>query len=178
MPGEVRGKTWPSPPVAARAATTTRSGIRLADALTAMEAVTAGRNAYVTLDGNEAAARVAYKLSDVIAIYPITPSSTMGERADQWAAQGAPNLWSTVPAVAELQSEGGAAGALHGALQLDSKAPSLALKSYAYNETRYTMLAHSDPEAAKQCSTGRRTMSPRAGATTNISRRCPPRPEA
>jgi hypothetical protein len=70
----------------------------------------------VTLDGNEAAARVAYKLSDAIAIYPITPSSTMGEWADQWAAPGAPNLWSTVPTVAELQSEGGAAGALQGAL--------------------------------------------------------------
>src|SRR6266568_9670986 len=73
--------------------------------------------AHVTLDGNEAAARVAYKLSDVIAIYPITPSSAMGEWADQWAAQGTPNLWGTVPTVAELQSEGGAAGALHGALQ-------------------------------------------------------------
>ncbi|HEY7519841.1 MAG TPA: pyruvate:ferredoxin (flavodoxin) oxidoreductase [Methylomirabilota bacterium] len=72
---------------------------------------------HVTLDGNEAAARVAYKLSDVIAIYPITPSSTMGEWADQWASLQMPNLWSTVPTVAELQSEGGAAGALHGALQ-------------------------------------------------------------
>jgi pyruvate-ferredoxin/flavodoxin oxidoreductase len=82
-----------------------------------MEAATAGKRAHITLDGNEAAARVAYKLSDVIAIYPITPSSTMGEWADQWAAEGAPNLWSTVPTVAELQSEGGAAGALHGALQ-------------------------------------------------------------
>ncbi|HEU5195177.1 MAG TPA: pyruvate:ferredoxin (flavodoxin) oxidoreductase, partial [Methylomirabilota bacterium] len=71
----------------------------------------------VTIDGNEAAARVAYKLSDVISIYPITPSSTMGEWADQWAAQGVPNLWSTVPTVTEMQSEGGAAGALHGALQ-------------------------------------------------------------
>jgi pyruvate-ferredoxin/flavodoxin oxidoreductase len=82
-----------------------------------MKAVTAAPRAHVTLDGNEAVARVAYKLSDVIAIYPITPSSTMGEWADQWATQGAPNLWSTVPTVAELQSEGGAAGALHGALQ-------------------------------------------------------------
>ena len=71
----------------------------------------------VTLDANEAVARVAYALSDVIAIYPITPSSTMGEWADQWASRGVPNLWGTVPAVAELQSEGGAAGALHGALQ-------------------------------------------------------------
>jgi pyruvate-ferredoxin/flavodoxin oxidoreductase len=69
------------------------------------------------VDGNEAVARIAYKLSDVIAIYPITPSSAMGEWADQWAAQSMPNLWSTVPTVAELQSEAGAAGTLHGALQ-------------------------------------------------------------
>ena len=66
---------------------------------------------FTMVDGNEAVARVAYALNEVIAIYPITPSSTMGEWADQWAAQGATNLWSTVPAVAELQSEGGAAGA-------------------------------------------------------------------
>jgi pyruvate-ferredoxin/flavodoxin oxidoreductase len=72
---------------------------------------------HVTVDGNEAAARVAYDLSEVIAIYPITPASAMGEWADQWAAEHRPNLWGTVPAVAELQSEGGAAGALHGALQ-------------------------------------------------------------
>jgi pyruvate-ferredoxin/flavodoxin oxidoreductase len=71
----------------------------------------------LTLDANEAVADVAYRLSDVIAIYPITPSSGMGEWADQWAAAGRPNLWSTVPAVVEMQSEGGAAGALHGALQ-------------------------------------------------------------
>jgi pyruvate-ferredoxin/flavodoxin oxidoreductase len=71
----------------------------------------------VTLDGNEAAAHIAYQLNEVIAIYPITPSSAMGEWADQWAAQHRPNLWGTVPAVAEMQSEGGAAGALHGALQ-------------------------------------------------------------
>jgi len=71
----------------------------------------------VTLDGNEAAAHVAYQLSEVIAIYPITPSSAMGEWADQWAAEHRPNLWGTVPTVVEMQSEGGAAGALHGALQ-------------------------------------------------------------
>ncbi len=71
----------------------------------------------VTVDGNEAAAHVAYQLSEVIAIYPITPSSAMGEWADQWAAQRRPNLWGTVPTVVEMQSEGGAAGALHGALQ-------------------------------------------------------------
>ena len=71
----------------------------------------------VTIDGNEAAARVAYQLSEIIAIYPITPSSTMGEWADQWASEKLPNLWGTVPTVVEMQSEGGAAGALHGALQ-------------------------------------------------------------
>jgi len=71
----------------------------------------------VILDGNEAAARVAYLASEVIAIYPITPASPMGELADQWAATGRPNLWGAVPRVVELQSEGGAAGAVHGALQ-------------------------------------------------------------
>jgi pyruvate-ferredoxin/flavodoxin oxidoreductase len=69
------------------------------------------------LDGNEAAARVAYALSEVIAIYPITPASAMGELSDDWAAAGRPNLWGSVPEVVEMQSEGGAAGALHGALQ-------------------------------------------------------------
>lgn len=71
----------------------------------------------ITLDGNEAAARVAYKISDVIAIYPITPSSAMGEWADQYASEGQTNLWGVVPQVVEMQSEGGAAGAVHGALQ-------------------------------------------------------------
>ncbi|MBV8353566.1 MAG: pyruvate:ferredoxin (flavodoxin) oxidoreductase [Verrucomicrobia bacterium] len=69
------------------------------------------------IDGNEAAARVAYQLNEVIAIYPITPASPMGEWADAWAAAGLKNLWGTVPAVIEMQSEGGAAGAIHGALQ-------------------------------------------------------------
>jgi len=71
----------------------------------------------VTIDGNEAAAYVAHKLNEVIAIYPITPSSNMGEWADEWSAQGRKNLWGTVPSVTEMQSEGGAAGAIHGALQ-------------------------------------------------------------
>jgi pyruvate-ferredoxin/flavodoxin oxidoreductase len=71
----------------------------------------------VWIDGNEAAAKVAYALSEVIAIYPITPSSAMGEHADAWAAQNRANLWGSVPEVIEMQSEGGAAGALHGALQ-------------------------------------------------------------
>src|SRR5574337_1586917 len=66
-----------------------------------------------TLDGNEAAARMAYLGSEVIAIYPITPSSSMGEWADEWAAQDRPNLWGGVPKIIEMQSEGGAAGALH-----------------------------------------------------------------
>ncbi|HEY5249169.1 MAG TPA: pyruvate:ferredoxin (flavodoxin) oxidoreductase, partial [Dermatophilaceae bacterium] len=69
------------------------------------------------VDGNEAAASVAYALSEVVALYPITPSSAMGEHADSWAASGRPNLWGTVPRVVQMQSEGGAAGALHGALQ-------------------------------------------------------------
>ncbi|HEU5368981.1 MAG TPA: pyruvate:ferredoxin (flavodoxin) oxidoreductase, partial [Ktedonobacterales bacterium] len=71
----------------------------------------------VTIDGNEAVAAVAHALSEVIAIYPITPSTAMGELADSWSAQGKRNLWGTVPQVVEMQSEGGAAGALHGALQ-------------------------------------------------------------
>jgi len=71
----------------------------------------------VTLEGNEAVAAVAYALSEVIAIYPITPSTLMGEFADSWSAAGRKNLWGTVPQVIEMQSEGGAAGALHGALQ-------------------------------------------------------------
>ncbi|MBI4926656.1 MAG: pyruvate:ferredoxin (flavodoxin) oxidoreductase, partial [Anaerolineae bacterium] len=71
----------------------------------------------VTIDGNEAVAYVAYRLSEVIAIYPITPSSTMGEWSDEWSAKKVRNLWNTVPLVAEMQSEGGAAGAVHGALQ-------------------------------------------------------------
>jgi len=78
--------------------------------------VAAGRR-MVTVDGNEAAAHVAYRLNEVIAIYPITPASPMGEWADQWAAEGKPNLWGMVPQVVELQSEGGAAGTVHGALQ-------------------------------------------------------------
>src|SRR5687767_9667834 len=71
----------------------------------------------VTVDGNEAAASVAYRTSEVIAIYPITPSSTMGELADEWAAARKPNVWGAVPEVVEMQSEGGAAGAVHGAIQ-------------------------------------------------------------
>ena len=70
-----------------------------------------------TMDANEAVAHVAYRLNEVIAIYPITPSSSMGEWADQWASESLPNVWGTVPHVIELQSEGGAAGAVHGALQ-------------------------------------------------------------
>ncbi|MFL6196018.1 MAG: pyruvate:ferredoxin (flavodoxin) oxidoreductase, partial [Thermoanaerobaculia bacterium] len=71
----------------------------------------------ITVDGNEAAASVAYRGNEVIAIYPITPSSNMGELADAWAFERRPNLWNTVPQVIEMQSEGGAAGAVHGALQ-------------------------------------------------------------
>jgi pyruvate-ferredoxin/flavodoxin oxidoreductase len=72
---------------------------------------------FKTMDANEAVAHVAYRLNEVIAIYPITPSSPMGEWADQWASENVPNIWGTIPHVAEMQSEGGAAGAVHGALQ-------------------------------------------------------------
>jgi pyruvate-ferredoxin/flavodoxin oxidoreductase len=71
----------------------------------------------VIVDGNEAAADVAYRLNEVIAIYPITPASAMGEWSDQWQNEGRKNLWGAVPTVIEMQSEGGAAGTLHGALQ-------------------------------------------------------------
>jgi pyruvate-ferredoxin/flavodoxin oxidoreductase len=75
------------------------------------------REGWKTLDANEAVARIAYALDEVIAVYPITPASPMGEWADEWSAAGVKNLWGTVPAVVEMQSEGGAAGAIHGALQ-------------------------------------------------------------
>src|ERR1700687_3440170 len=74
----------------------------------------------VIVDGNEAVASVAYRLNEVIAIYPITPSSPMGEWSDQWKEEGRTNIWGTVPRVIEMQSEGGAAGAVHRALQAGS----------------------------------------------------------
>ncbi len=86
-----------------------------------MSSTTANRPR-VLIDGNEAAAYVAHKVSEVIAIYPITPSSNMGEWADQWSSENRRNIWGTVPTVIEMQSEGGAAGALHGALQAGSLA--------------------------------------------------------
>jgi pyruvate-ferredoxin/flavodoxin oxidoreductase len=78
----------------------------------------------LTIDGNEAVARIAYLCNEVIAIYPITPASSMGEWADEWASQGRPNLWGAVPKIIEMQSEGGAAGALHGALTTGALATS------------------------------------------------------
>ena len=75
-----------------------------------------------TIEGNEAAASVAYRLSEVAAIYPITPSSGMGELADEWAGQGRTNIWGQIPNVTEMQSEGGAAGAVHGAAMTGSLA--------------------------------------------------------
>jgi pyruvate-ferredoxin/flavodoxin oxidoreductase len=76
----------------------------------------------LTIDGNEAVASVAYRTNEVIAVYPITPASPMGEWADEWSAHGRPNIWETVPVITEMQSEGGAAGAVHGALQAGSLA--------------------------------------------------------
>lgn len=75
---------------------------------------------FATVDGNEAVARIAYRLNEVIAIYPITPSSPMAEWADAWASAKQPNLWGTIPSVVQLQSEGGVAGAVHGSLQAGS----------------------------------------------------------
>src|SRR5689334_2394240 len=74
----------------------------------------------ITVDANEAAAYIAHHTSEVIAIYPITPSSAMGEWADQWSSEGKKNIWGTTPLVVEMQSEAGAAGAVHGALQTGS----------------------------------------------------------
>ena len=67
-----------------------------------------------TIDGNEAATHIAHLTSEVVAIYPITPASPMGELADEWSSKGRPNLWGTVPHIVEMQSEAGAAGAVHG----------------------------------------------------------------
>jgi pyruvate-ferredoxin/flavodoxin oxidoreductase len=75
---------------------------------------------FATVDGNEAVARIAYRLNEVIAIYPITPSSPMAEWADAWSASKQPNLWGAIPSVVQLQSEGGVAGAVHGSLQAGS----------------------------------------------------------
>ena len=72
---------------------------------------------YEIMDGNEAAAYVAYRTNEICAIYPITPSSSMGEWSDEWSANGLKNIYGTVPTVIEMQSEAGAAGALHGSLQ-------------------------------------------------------------
>ena len=77
---------------------------------------------HITVDGNEAAASVAYRASESIAIYPITPSSPMAELCDEWSSRKVPNLWGLIPEVAEMQSEAGAAGAVHGALQAGSLA--------------------------------------------------------
>ncbi|MBC1314098.1 pyruvate:ferredoxin (flavodoxin) oxidoreductase, partial [Trichormus variabilis PNB] len=75
---------------------------------------------FATIDGNEAVAQVVYQINEVIAIYPITPSSPMAEWSDAWASEGKPNIWGTVPTVVQMQSEGGVAGAVHGALQTGS----------------------------------------------------------
>ena len=82
----------------------------------------------ITIDGNEAAASAAHRTNEVIAIYPITPSSNMGEYADEWSAYKKKNIWGKIPEVIEMQSEGGASGAVHGALQ----AGALSTTSAAY----------------------------------------------
>ena len=71
----------------------------------------------LTIDGNQAAAEIAHMTNEVIAIYPITPASPMGEWADEWSSRNRPNLWGSIPTITEMQSEGGAAGTIHGSLQ-------------------------------------------------------------
>src|SRR5450756_2169622 len=93
------------------------------------------------VDGNEAAAAVAYALSELVTLYPITPSSPMGEHADAWASAGRTNLWGVVPRVVQMQSEGGAAGALHGALQTGALATTFTLSLIHISEpTRLGMI--------------------------------------
>ncbi len=75
------------------------------------------QDTYATIDGNEAAALITYQVSEIAAIYPITPSSTMAELAEQWASEKKTNIWGNIPLIAEMQSEGGAAGTVHGCLQ-------------------------------------------------------------
>ena len=83
---------------------------------------------FETIDANEPVARIAYALNEVIAVYPITPASPIGEWADTWAAAGRKNLWDTVPSIVEMQSEAGAAGAIHGVLQAGTLATRLRLR--------------------------------------------------
>ena len=147
---------------------------------------TGGACASVTIDGNEAAAHVAYKLSEVIAIYPITPSSTMGEWADQWSAQGEPNIWGTVPTVVEMQSEGGAAGALHGALQAGALATTftasqglLLMIPNMYKiagELTPTVIPRRRPRAGHAGAVDLRRPQRRDGGARHRLRACSPRP--
>ena len=78
------------------------------------------KNKLISIDGCNAVAQIAYKTNEIIAIYPISPSSPMGEQADEWASAGKENIWNEVPLVVEMQSEGGAIGTVHGALQTGS----------------------------------------------------------
>lgn len=115
----------------------------------------------VTIDGNTGVATVAHALNEVIAIYPITPSSSMGELVDALSAKGETNMWGTVPGVTEMQSEAGTAGAWtlfrydprlkaegRNPLQFDSKEPTLPLEDYMYAENRFRMLKQTNPERA------------------------------
>jgi pyruvate-ferredoxin/flavodoxin oxidoreductase len=94
------------------------------------------------MDGNEAVAYTAYRLNEVIAIYPITPSSPMGEHADAWSAKGIPNIWGTVPLVIEMQAEGGAAGAVHGALTDHTDVTAARATGFAMLASRSIQEAH------------------------------------
>ena len=119
-------------------------------------------NKVATIDGNEAAAYVAHKTNDVIAIYPITPASPMGELSDAWSAAGRKNLWGEVPAVIEMQSEGGAAGAVHG---------SLAGRGSHHHLHGVAGLAPDDPQHVQDC----RRIARRPSSTSQLAR-LPPTP--
>jgi pyruvate-ferredoxin/flavodoxin oxidoreductase len=96
----------------------------------------------ITIDGNEATSSVAHRTNEVIAIYPITPSSSMGEFADEWSAHARKNIWGTVPQVTEMQSEGGAAAAVHGALQAGALTTTFTLTSYCMHVSARTLATH------------------------------------
>ena len=142
----------------------------------------------LTIDANEAVASVAHRINEVIAIYPITPSSAMGEWADQWSAEGKPNIWRAHGYDLRYGIEQQKKAVLSGhwplyrfdprtdRFMLDSKAPSLPLEDYLYAETRYRMLAQSRPEEAKRLlklakhdvKTRYRTYQELAGGATNV----------
>ena len=132
----------------------------------------------ITIDGNEAAARVAHQVNEVIAIYPITPSSPMGEWADQWSAEGKSNIWGSIPLVVEMQAEGGAAGAVHGSLQAGALTTTSGWRPNKARKASTTFLGK-DPERfeSNPVPTPRDPVSPKSLLTIfSLNYSCWPRP--